>query len=158
MTQRTLEVNTKGAWKTWSYTLLTVLSAQRETKRTVESFQPVFDSTGLQRDSYQAQKGDVIALFFFAPATQYNPLLPNWIWFNMFGGFCQCIFSKSVMYCMFPGWEHLQIKSSLWPVFCCWIKFRDINSLFKIIRKHFPRTGLFSVFICECDTFWFPQG
>lgn len=41
------------------------------------------------------------ALLFFAPATQYKPRLPNWIlWpqFNMFGGFWQCIFSKSVCF------------------------------------------------------------
>lgn len=85
----------------WSYTLLTALSAQKQTKRTVESFQRAFDSTSLQCDSSRAQRQDVRALLSFAPATQYKPSLPNWIlWlrFNVFGGFWQCIFSKSVMY------------------------------------------------------------
>lgn len=91
MLQRKGEVKKekKGALKTRSYTLLTVLSSKRRQKKLLKVFSkslipPVCNVTPREHKNEMSKH---FFFFFNALTTQYKRLLPNWISFNMLGGF-----------------------------------------------------------------------
>lgn len=114
-----------------------------------------------QCDSSRAQRRDVRALLLLHQPHNAKPCCQ----IGFYGSDSTCLVVSGSVFlvrvkCVCPGWDHIQIKSSLWTVAHFWIKFSPGQHThthrykcppLKILRKHYPCTGdIAHVCVCVC--------
>lgn len=117
-----------------------------------------------QCDSSRAQRRDVRALLLLHQPHNAKPCCQ----IGFYGSDSTCLVVSGSVFlvrvkCVCPGWDHIQIKSSLWTVAHFWIKFSPGQHThthrykcppLKILRKHYPCTGDIA-HVCVCVFVWF---